>query len=63
MVCKACFRPFLDVFHPIWVLGQGGGVSQGIGTQPAYAVFHRGQLVVILTRCKIIILSNKPIPQ
>ena len=22
----------------------GGGVSQGIGTQPAYAVFHSGQL-------------------
>ena len=22
----------------------GGGVSQGIGTQPAYAVFHPGQL-------------------
>ena len=22
----------------------GGGGSQGIGTQPAYAVFHRGQL-------------------
>ena len=27
----------------IWVLG-AGGVSQGIGTQPAYAVFHPGQL-------------------
>ena len=23
---------------------RGGGVSQGIGTQPAYAVFHPGQL-------------------
>ena len=22
----------------------GGGVSQGIGTQPAYAIFHYGQL-------------------
>ena len=31
------------VFHPIWELGArggGGGFSQGIGTQPAYAVFH-----------------------
>ena len=28
-----------------WVRGGGGGgVSQGIGTQPAYAVFHPGQL-------------------
>ena len=27
-----------------WVWGGGGGVSQGIGTQPAYAFFHRGQL-------------------
>ena len=26
------------------VLGQGGGVSQGMGTQPACAVFHPGQL-------------------
>ena len=34
--------PYLHVFHPIWVLGPGGGVSQGIGTQPAYAVFHPG---------------------
>ena len=47
MLCKACFRPYLGVFHPIWVLGWGGGGgggSQGIGTQPAYAVFHSGQL-------------------
>ena len=22
---KACFRPYLRVFHPIWVLGPGGG--------------------------------------
>ena len=43
--CKACFRPYLRVSHPIWVLGLGGGgVSQGIDTQPAYAVFHPGQL-------------------
>ena len=27
-----------------WVGGGGGGGSQGIGTQPAYAVFHFGQL-------------------
>ena len=35
------------VFHPIWGLGRvggGGGGSQGIGTQPAHAVFHPGQL-------------------
>ena len=25
-------------------VGGGGGGSQGIGTQPAYAVFHPGQL-------------------
>ena len=24
-VCKACFGPYLRVFHPIWVLGPGGG--------------------------------------
>ena len=24
-VCKACFRPYLHDFHPIWVLGPGGG--------------------------------------
>ena len=24
-VCKACFRPYLHVFHPIWVFGPGGG--------------------------------------
>ena len=44
---KACFRPYLRVVHPIWVLGPGGGGgggSQGIGTQPAYAAFHLGQL-------------------
>ena len=41
-VCKACFRPYLCVFHPIWVLrrGERRGVSQGIGAQLAYAVFH-----------------------
>ena len=25
MLCKACFRPSLCVFHPIWVWGGGGG--------------------------------------
>ena len=47
MLCKACFRPYLHVFHPYSGLGRtggGGGVSQGIGTQPAHAVFHSGQL-------------------
>ena len=43
-LCKAYFRPYLHVFHLIWVLGPGGGGggggSQGMGTQPAYAVFH-----------------------
>ena len=27
-----------------WVRGGGGGGSQGTGAQPAYAVFHPGQL-------------------
>ena len=33
-------------FYLTWDLGAGGGGGglQGIGTQPAYAVFHRGQL-------------------
>ena len=31
-----CFSPYLGIGL--------GGVSQGIGTQPAYAVFHPGQL-------------------
>ena len=35
---------FFTLFR-CWVRGGGGGgVSQGIGTQPAYAVFHPGQL-------------------
>ena len=41
---KHIFGPYSGVFHPIWVLGWGGGVSQGIGTQPAHAVFPSGQL-------------------
>ena len=45
-VCNACLRQYLPVFHLIWVLGArgGGGVSQGIGTQPAYAAFQPIQL-------------------
>ena len=39
-LCKACFRPYLGVFHPIWGLGVGHGVTQWSDTQPAYAVFH-----------------------
>ena len=37
-------RPYFHDLHPIGVLGPwgGGGGSQGIGTQPAYAVFHPG---------------------
>ena len=27
MLSKADFRPYLGVFHPIWVLGWGGGGS------------------------------------
>ena len=27
MLCKACFRPYLGVFHHIGVLGGGGGGS------------------------------------
>ena len=48
MLCKACFRPHWDIFtlFGYWVGGGGGGGggSQGMGTQPAYAVFHSGQL-------------------
>ena len=28
MLCKACFRPYLHVFHPIWVLGWEGGLPR-----------------------------------
>ena len=31
-------------FTPFGYYVRGGGSSQGIGTQPAYAVFHPGQL-------------------
>ena len=43
---KACFMQYLCIIHLIWVLGvgRGGGVSQGIATQPVDAVFHPGQL-------------------
>ena len=41
-VCKACFRLYLHVFDPILLLAKRG-VLQGIGTQPANAVFHPGQ--------------------
>ena len=33
ILCKACFRPCLHVFHPIWVLaarGGGGGAPKGL---------------------------------
>ena len=45
-VCKACFRPYLSRFSPYLGIRSrgGGGSSQGIGAQPAYAVFHPGQL-------------------
>ena len=47
-VCKACFRPYFSSFSPYLGIRSGwrggGGGSQGIGTQPAYAVFHPGQL-------------------
>ena len=29
MLCKACFRPYLGVFHHIGVLGGGGGGGGG----------------------------------
>ena len=32
------------MFFPLFGYWVGGGVSQGIGTQPAHAVFHPGQL-------------------
>ena len=32
MLCKACFRPSLSVFHPIWGGGGGGGgLPRGVG--------------------------------
>ena len=31
MLCKACFRPSLSLFHPIWVSGLG---SKGSRAQP-----------------------------
>ena len=44
-VCKACFRPYLRRFSPyLGIRSRGVGGSQGIGTQPAHAVFHTGQL-------------------
>ena len=32
MLCKACFRLYLRVFHPVGVLGArvGGGASKGL---------------------------------
>ena len=44
LLCKACFSPSLCVFHPIWVLGGGGGAPKGSGAQPADAVFWPQQL-------------------
>ena len=45
MLCKACFSPSLCVFHPIWVLGGGGGLPRGpAGAQPAYVVYQPRQL-------------------
>ena len=35
-----CFSPYLGI------TSGGGGVSQGMGAQPAYAVFHPGQLKI-----------------
>ena len=40
---KVCFRPYLRRFLPYLGIRSGWG-SQGIGTQPAHAVFHPGQL-------------------
>ena len=30
MLSKPCFRPYLGVFHHIWVLGGGGGSPKGL---------------------------------
>ena len=42
------FSAALGYFSPYLGIGLGGGGggggSQGMGTQPAYAVFHSGQL-------------------
>ena len=49
-VFETCFYDIVTTqndtcFSPYWgITSGGGGVSQGIGTQPAYAVFHPGQL-------------------
>ena len=37
MLCKACFRQYLHVFHHIGVLGRGGG---GGGGAPKELVHH-----------------------
>ena len=38
------FLGHIYVFFTLFGYQVGGGVSQGIGTQPAYAVFHPGRL-------------------
>ena len=58
------FRPYLRVFHSIWVLGPGGGGggggSQGLGAQPAYAVFGGTSKIKVLETCfcDIVITCN-----
>ena len=42
MLCKACFSPSLCVFHPIWVLGGGGGLPRGLGHNLLMQFFRLG---------------------
>ena len=55
-VCKACFKPYLCGFHPIWVLGArgGGGIHyfDTVITQnhhPRYVKHVLGRIHVFLT--------------
>ena len=48
MLCKACFRQYLHVFHHIGVLGRGGGGGGGAPKELVHSLlmqfFHSGQL-------------------
>ena len=43
---KCVFGRIYVVFHLFGVLGAGGGGSNGVGTQPAYAIFQPMQLKI-----------------
>ena len=52
-----CFSPYLGIRSG----GGGGGVSQGIGTQPAYAVFHprAAQKIEVFETCFFDIVTTQ----